>query len=119
MTINCPYWKAISSSTGGFCTVANKTISEGVCRHCLKNDLKGQHLIKPGTIQPVVKEDNMNQGLEKFSTCQFRSEEKIKDKVKVCCGRWSDLEDYKCEKLNLFPLKPEICLNCQEYKKKL
>lgn len=37
--ISCQFWTHPNR-----CAVAGKTVSFGVCRHCLANDLRGEHL---------------------------------------------------------------------------
>lgn len=45
MNIDCPKWKTTGSDKGGFCVVANSPVSIGTCNRCLKENLKGLHLI--------------------------------------------------------------------------
>jgi len=53
---------------------------------------------------------------ERMSKCLNRSPLKIHGKVSTCCGGSKDIEAYKCNARNIFPLTNEICLNCSKFR---
>jgi hypothetical protein len=56
----------------------------------------------------------------KFSLCKFKSQNKFKAKtVSTCCSKSKEIEAYKCEKRNIFPLDNNICNLCQVFESKL
>lgn len=65
----------------------------------------------------VVFIDLNNPGDGKMSNCKFRSKSKVNQEEKLCCGRKRMMFEFKCEKRNIFPLKPNICESCNEYEK--
>lgn len=57
------------------------------------------------------------EGIEKFSTCQFRSEQ---EEVRIgsdCC-KMTETRGYYCRQRNIWPVTPSICFDCKEYSKK-
>lgn len=57
--------------------------------------------------------------MEKIDSCNGRSIDKVAGKVKVCnCGTTKDVEDYKCERRDIFPVAPQICNDCLVYQPK-
>jgi hypothetical protein len=56
----------------------------------------------------------------KMGSCKFRSVNKFKANVsKSCCGSKQEIESYKCEKRNIFPLQSNICDLCGVYESAL
>lgn len=82
-----------------YCKFYKKNVSRGVCKNCNSNPLKNDLEIK-------------------FNNCSFRSETKVTDKIKLCCGQWKEIEEFKCNKLNIFPLYPKKCESCTFFEEK-
>jgi len=55
---------------------------------------------------------------EKYDKCAYKSAEQYTRKVKICCNNYKDVTAYDCEKREIFPLAPNHCEACQEFKAK-
>ena len=55
-------------------------------------------------------------GEDKFNTCQFRTAERITKRIAGgCCGQSRELTEFACDQLQIFPLAPVTCANCDVY----
>lgn len=57
-------------------------------------------------------------GEEKFNTCQHKSPEQYKRKVRICCNNYSEIEGFDCALREIFPLNFDHCQNCSLYQLK-
>ena len=54
---------------------------------------------------------------EKIDTCKHRSEQMISYQHKTCC-RTETRQGFKCLLLEVIPLNPEICQQCNKWEEK-
>ena len=61
--------------------------------------------------------DVVDDTVDKFNTCTYRTTEEISIVRKSCCKTWED-KGYKCNLLDIFPLEANVCKACTSYKSK-
>lgn len=66
---------------------------------------------------PEPPQENNSISTQKYDTCAHKSPEKIQ-KTTGCCGNRKVIDAHSCLHLHIYPLNPEICFHCLEYKNK-
>ena len=73
--------------------------------------LKEPEIVAPTTL------NNEEFEKQKFSTCQFRTDNQESRTVRTCCSS-VERTGYACKKLGIFPLAKERCQGCLHYQAK-